>query len=247
MSLLVLLKNRATGQPVVADDDDNEWLNIIDCLAGTSVNKSIRVRSNDNSFAVARFDQLGANDIIELFVNGVEIVRVEQTGKIKSLVATGTAPIDVDSTTKCPNLNADLLDGLDSTAFAQLGTHLIKHKETWFKKDPQDNNAPNDQSKVFIAPSGASMRITKFSIFRRGGSHTAGQNITWQAVKNGAGIGSGVSFTDTNNAINTEYSEALNISIAAGDWIGINNTALGGTAAEKDVSMLVEWEEKLTT
>ncbi len=34
-----------------------------------------------------------------------------------STVATGTAPVQVTSTTKCPNLNADLLDGLDSTAF----------------------------------------------------------------------------------------------------------------------------------
>lgn len=34
------------------------------------------------------------------------------SGYIKSTVATGTAPIQVASTTKCPNLNADLLDGL---------------------------------------------------------------------------------------------------------------------------------------
>jgi hypothetical protein len=35
-----------------------------------------------------------------------------------STVATGTAPLTVASTTKVTNLNADLLDGLDSTAFA---------------------------------------------------------------------------------------------------------------------------------
>ncbi len=34
-----------------------------------------------------------------------------------STVATGTAPFEVTSTTKVSNLNADLLDGLDSTAF----------------------------------------------------------------------------------------------------------------------------------
>lgn len=36
--------------------------------------------------------------------------------------ATGTAPFQVASTTKIPNLNADLLDDLDSAAFAQRGT-----------------------------------------------------------------------------------------------------------------------------
>jgi hypothetical protein len=84
MSLLVLLKNRVTGQPVIADDDDNEFLNIIDCLSGTSINKSIRVRNNDNAFAVARFDQLGANKIVEFFADGVEIASMEKTGKLVS-------------------------------------------------------------------------------------------------------------------------------------------------------------------
>ena len=84
MSLLVLLKNRVTGQPVVADDDDNEWLNIINCLSGSSLDKSIRIRSNDDAFAVARFDQLGANDIVEFFADGVEVARMEKTGKLVS-------------------------------------------------------------------------------------------------------------------------------------------------------------------
>jgi hypothetical protein len=45
--------------------------------------------------------------------NGV----VQSTSYI-STVATGTAPLTVTSTTKVNNLNVDLLDGLDSTAFA---------------------------------------------------------------------------------------------------------------------------------
>ena len=36
---------------------------------------------------------------------------VRTTGQISSSIATGTAPISVSSTTVCPNLNADLLDG----------------------------------------------------------------------------------------------------------------------------------------
>ncbi len=39
------------------------------------------------------------------------------TGQLTSTVATGTAPFVVASTTKVTNLNADALDGLDSTAF----------------------------------------------------------------------------------------------------------------------------------
>lgn len=40
------------------------------------------------------------------------------TGAIHSDVTTGTAPITVDSTTLCTNLNADKVDGLEATAFA---------------------------------------------------------------------------------------------------------------------------------
>ena len=41
-----------------------------------------------------------------------------QGTRLISTVATGTAPLTVTSTTKVTNLNVDLLDGLDSTAFA---------------------------------------------------------------------------------------------------------------------------------
>ena len=40
---------------------------------------------------------------------------VRNTNQIQSTVATGTAPISVSSTTVCPNLNADLLDGYSAT------------------------------------------------------------------------------------------------------------------------------------
>lgn len=39
------------------------------------------------------------------------------TPVVTATVATGTAPIQVTSTTVCVNLNADKLDGSDATAF----------------------------------------------------------------------------------------------------------------------------------
>lgn len=43
---------------------------------------------------------------------------VETDAQLVSKVATGTAPLDVSSTTMVPNLNADLLDGLEGAALA---------------------------------------------------------------------------------------------------------------------------------
>lgn len=42
---------------------------------------------------------------------------VEIDGSFVSTLPTGTAPLAVDSTTRVPNLNADLLDGLDASGF----------------------------------------------------------------------------------------------------------------------------------
>jgi len=49
---------------------------------------------------------------------------IRASGPLVSTQATGAAPLDVLSTTKVANLNADLLDGVDSSAFSQLGDSI---------------------------------------------------------------------------------------------------------------------------
>lgn len=66
---------------------------------------------------------LGTTDPLErLQVEG----RIRTSGQLISMVAPGTAPFAVSSTTRVTNLNADLLDNLDSSAFrlsaAPIGT-----------------------------------------------------------------------------------------------------------------------------
>ena len=65
-----------------------------------------------------------ASDMFLQAANGVDIgsaLRVASTlqgSRLITTVVTGTAPLTVTSTTKVANLNVDLLDGLNSTAFA---------------------------------------------------------------------------------------------------------------------------------
>lgn len=47
---------------------------------------------------------------------------ISASGVITSTVSTGTAPLTIASTTKCTNLNADLLDGADWAAPGALGS-----------------------------------------------------------------------------------------------------------------------------
>lgn len=51
---------------------------------------------------------------------------VTNTGYLKSKVATGTAPIQVSSTTLCTNLNADMIDGYDVAEGDKTGIYYTK-------------------------------------------------------------------------------------------------------------------------
>jgi hypothetical protein len=64
-------------------------------------------------------NQLGTGVIADFQVAGVSKASISNSGVFVSNVATGTAPFTVASTTKVTNLNADLLDGIDSAGFTQ--------------------------------------------------------------------------------------------------------------------------------
>lgn len=49
---------------------------------------------------------------------------IRTTAQLRSTVVTGTAPLVVSSTTKVTNLNADLVDGLEASAFSQFGSSV---------------------------------------------------------------------------------------------------------------------------
>jgi trimeric autotransporter adhesin len=55
---------------------------------------------------------------------------VSATGQLISAVATGTAPLAVNSTTQVPNLNASLLGGLAPSAFATIGPNIFTSTQT---------------------------------------------------------------------------------------------------------------------
>lgn len=122
--------------------------------------------------------------------------------------------------------------------------NVLLDKFTWYIALPTAG-LDFDEQKMFIAPAGVSMRITKFSIIRKSGSHTAGQTTTFRLRNIGTStdLGSGVSFNNGNNLANTEYSEALNITLNPGDIIGITNPTSTDTPA--DVTCLMEWEQRL--
>jgi hypothetical protein len=82
-----------------------------------SLNSSLTVAgaATLDSLNVTNAGSFGGN----LTVGGaLAVTGTVEGSRLVSTVATGTAPLTVNSTTKVTNLNVDLLDGLDSTAFA---------------------------------------------------------------------------------------------------------------------------------
>lgn len=114
--------------------------------------------------AISKSDSLEAGDPSMFLYN---------TGKYISKVPTGTAPIEVDSTTVCTNLNADLLDGRDSLGFVK----AIYGNE---------NNAnPNSMDDMW------SKRTTIGSVFPQTGypGENGWYNVIQLAHRNGEGDG----------------------------------------------------------
>ena len=93
----------------------------------------IRAVTQSPTSTAAFFDNLGGGKLISARTTGyVERFSVDGSGNLAaggtvtgtrmiSTIATGTAPLQVSSTTLVPNLNADLLDGLHAASFATLG------------------------------------------------------------------------------------------------------------------------------
>jgi hypothetical protein len=122
--------------------------------------------------------------------------------------------------------------------------NVIKDVFSWFIDTPTAG-VDIEESKLFVVPSGTGMTLRKLEIIRHGGSHTGGQSITYQLrnFTTASDIGSGIAFSDANNAADTVYTETLSVSLTAGHVIGIK--ANTGSVTERQITVLMEWEQKL--
>ncbi len=252
MSVLALLHGAqiANGEIIDADDLKDNFNQLINLLNGTSNNVEAVMKLTSPTVAPLTLNQLNAAGPVQIWqLNSVDKIKINAAAQLESLLATGTAPFVVASITKVTNLNADLLDGLSSADFGQVGVSKIPFVLS-FKIDDPASFPVNDQSALnFIRiPSIQSGFLTKISIVRAGGSHTpgAGNVVTFRVFLNGAGVGSGVSFNDTNNAAFTFYTEDFaDQAIADGSSVTVVISAKTGTITETFVTVNVEGYQTL--
>lgn len=168
MSLLARVTDFLPGTEIQSQPFDDEFNQLVNLLSGVSQNKSIRILSNDNSFAVARFDQRGTNDILELFADGAEVVRFEKSGKLVT-----THP-DVNT-----GFNADKVDGFD------LAGNKVAFSHPFYYASIPGAVETAQSTPDFIVPTGSAITITKIRVIFHG-THTAGGVLTWTVKRRNA-------------------------------------------------------------
>lgn len=242
MSLLSRLHDAdiANGNIVDADDLKDEFDQLVNILNGTSNNKEALIKLTSPTVAPLTLNQLNAAGPVQIWqLNSVDKIKINELAQLQSLLATGTAPFVVASTTKVTNLNADLLDGLSSADFAQIGVSKVPFVLSAKFDDPSTN--PTGLGPVVRIPAIQSGFLTKIHVLFNSGSHTAGGSVSFSVQKNFAGNIGTVSLDNSNNTINTFYTtDFADVAISEGDAILIYLSARSGTITETEVSVNVE-------
>ena len=258
MALLALLNGAqiANGEVVDADDLKDNFNQLINLFNGTSNNIRALIKLSDPADAPLTLNQLNAAGPVQIWqLNSVDKLYVNELAQIESLIADGTPPFIVNSNTKVTKLNADLLDGLDSTAFAVLATHKVWFSVTvGFESDPTVTSLLTEDRQGWVTPNNTvEIKITRVWIKWTAGSRTAGQTLTYTIRKRPA---NGVGFTDIgsislDNTNNTQhvvyYNDIVDFTLTPGDTITFYKTAIGGSQTEKSVWIGIEGFQKLTT
>jgi hypothetical protein len=100
----------------------------------TSVGNATAIASKTgtgSTFVMATSPTLVTPDIGAATGSTLTLSSTLSATQLTSTVSTGTAPLVVSSTTKVTNLNADTLDGIDSTAFWQQSQLPYAAAQTW--------------------------------------------------------------------------------------------------------------------
>lgn len=231
---IAITNTLVNGNVVDAPQLNTNFQDLAQPLNGTE-DMDIIIAHTDAVEAPLTVNQKGAGPIAVLMQNSVAKVTIENSGQIDSTVATGTPPIDVDSTTLCPNLNADKLDDRHAIEWK------ISFAPSFTINDPSTANLNSREFGSIVIPAGGSHFITKTKVMFRNGSHMAGGSLTFKVDRAFVGDISTLSLNDTNNTAATLYTDDIaDLAVPEGAIINCYISARSGTINERDVSIIVE-------
>lgn len=124
-TLLSRVTDFQPSTPIQSAQVDAEFNQLVELLSGSVAgnNKKALIKVSDAADPPLELDQIGAGPIAKFHQNTILRSKVSNDGSFEttrqfiSTLASGTAPLVVASNTVVANLNADLLDGLNSSQF----------------------------------------------------------------------------------------------------------------------------------
>jgi len=232
---------------VLLDNEFNQYVGASGIFNGGTTATKLLVKASDASDPPLEIDQIGAGPLAEWKQNGTLKTSIGNSGQIVSAVTTGTAPLDVQSTTKVTNLNADKVDGFDivgdKTAFSI----------AFFESDPSAGTFNTEDRAAWICPDGNAVTITKLWVKFTSGSHTPGGSVTF-TIRRRSGAGSfvadigTVTLDNTNNTIHVVYKNDIgDVALNADDSITYFISARSGTVSERSVALGCYGKQSFTT
>ena len=231
----------------VLDNEFNQYVGASGIFNGGTTATKLLTKTSDASDPVYEFDQIGAGPIVEFKQNGTLKSYVNNAGQFVSDIATGTAPFDVDSTTKVTNLNADLLDGLSSADFAQMASSVSAWSKTWFYPVLPGAVETTESVDRLIVPVSTAFTVTSITSVWAAGSDSGASNVFTIKRRNSAGtLQANVGTIDVNDAGQDALnSGAVSVALTAGDQIYPLFTTRN-TASETIVSITIRGTQRLT-
>ena len=146
---------------------------------------------------------------------------IRSTNTIRSTVAQGSAPISVSSTTVCPNLNADLLDGYTALALPYLGASV----NTWLNDD-------GGQERFYFANNSHTYLRTGDDFYFRSNNNTGMGSIN----------GDGGYWTFYGGGDQTQSSYRVDVRGANG--LNINTSSVGLSSGQRSVVLRADGDKQ---
>ena len=175
------------------------------------------------SFRIARSGNVGVGN----FGSGVPSYKLDvkgdirSTNTIRSTVAQGSAPIAVSSTTVCPNLNADLLDGYSALNLPYLGASVNQ----WLSDD-------GGQERFYFANNSSTYLRTGDDFYFRSNNNTGMGSIN----------GDGGYWTIYSGGDQTQ--STYRMEIRGSNGLNINTSSVGQSSGQRSVVLRADGDKQ---
>lgn len=227
MSFLGRLKSFLAGGSILSQDFDDEFQQIESLLDGTSTTKEVKLKGSDVTNPILIVDQLGTAGIFGTKTGANNSRLGSSSDQIVSQSA--VVPIVTDSSVLCANLNADKLNGLDSSGYETgLSSFLV------FSAFYADLTASSNPKKAqYIVPDGQTITITKLKAQQRKATASGNASTVIEFRKNGASIGT---ITINSNSVLVTTNDIGDVTATENDVLSFNINSHVGTTKHEDIT-----------